>query len=135
MATARLAGLRQELGTLLDELQAVLSSERDALRHRDSAGLEAAAARKLELVTSLERATGNYCRAGGKLNRQELGALGVQAKACALTNRANGGAIELNRNMLGRLIDTLRGGTQAIATYDASGRLLRRNAGRAVGHA
>ena len=130
---SHLSELRQELGTLLDELTAVLATELKALRQRDSDGLEAAAARKLELVAALESATGNYCRAGGKLDRETLGTLQRQAKACALANRVNGGAIELNRNMIGRLLETMRGGTRTIATYDASGRLNRRNDGRPVG--
>ena len=136
MATPHaLAALRQELGALLDELSVVLASERNALRQRDSDGLEAAAARKLELVAALETATGNYCRAGGKLDRQALATLARQAKACALANRINGGAIELNRTMTGRLLETLRGGPRLIATYGANGRLQRRNVGRPVGHA
>ena len=127
--------LRKTLGNLLDELTEVLAVELKTLRQRDSEGLEAAAARKLELVAALETATGNYCRAGGKLDRDTLGALERQAKACAQANRVNGGAIELNRNMAGRFLDTLRGSARTIATYDASGRLHRRNAGRPVGHA
>ncbi len=130
-----LVELRLELGALLDELRGVLASELNALRQRDSDGLEAAVARKLELVVALETATGNYCRAGGKLDRQSLITLERQAKACATANRINGGAIELNRNLTGRLLETLRGGPRPIATYDASGRLQRRNAGRPVGHA
>ena len=130
---ASLAELREELGALLDELTAVLAAELKALRQRDSEGLEAATARKLDLVTTLETATGKYCRAGGKLDRETLGALERQAQACVHANRVNGGAIELNRNMTGRLLETLRGGARTIATYDASGRLHRRNAGRAVG--
>lgn len=122
-----------KLGGLLDELTEVLATELKALRQRDSDGLEAAAARKLELVSALEAATGNYCRAGGKLDRATLGTLERQAKACAQANRVNGGAIELNRNMTSRLLDTLRGGARTQATYDASGRLNRRNAGRPVG--
>ncbi len=132
-APSRLAELRQELSALLDELTAMLATEFTALRQRDSEGLEAAAARKLELVAALETATGNFCRAGGKLDRESMGALERQAKACAKANRVNGGAIELNRNMAGRLLETLRGGARAIATYDASGRLHRRNSGRPVG--
>lgn len=128
-----LEALRQELGGLLDELTEVLAKELKALRQRDSDGLEAAAARKLELVNALETATGKYCRAGGKLDRETLGALERQAKACAQANRVNGGAIELNRNMASRLLETLRGGPRTIATYDANGRLNRRNAGRPVG--
>ena len=128
-----LDGLREQLGSLLDELTEVLAEELKALRQRDSEGLEAAAARKLELVTALETATGNYCRAGGKLDRQTLGKLERQAKACAQANRVNGGAIELNRNMAGRLLETLRGGTRTQATYGANGRLSRSGAGRPVG--
>lgn len=128
-----LTELRQQLGTLLDELGVVLASELKALRQRDSEGLESAAARKLELVVALETTTGNYCRAGGKLDRPSLAALERQAKACAQANRVNGGAIELNRNMTGRLLDTLRGGPRPLATYDANGRLQRRSPGRAVG--
>lgn len=128
-----LDGLRDELAGLLDELSQVLAAELKALRGRDSESLEAAAARKLELVTALETATGNYCRAGGKLDRQTLGKLERQARACAQANRVNGGAIELNRNMAGRLLETLRGGTRTLATYDASGRLNRSGAGRPVG--
>ena len=130
-----LGELRQALGALLDELGVVLAKELLALRQRDSDGLEQAAARKLELVTALETATGNYCRAGGKLDRQSLATLERQAKACAHANRVNGGAIELNRNMTGRLLETLRGGPRPIATYDANGRLQRRTAGRPVGQA
>lgn len=128
-----LDGLRDELGALLDELSEVLATELKALRQRDSEGLEAAAARKLELVAALETATGKYCRAGGKLDRQTLGKLERQARACAQANRVNGGAIELNRNMAGRLLETLRGGTRTQATYDASGRLHRSPGGRPVG--
>ncbi len=130
-----LSALRQELAALLDELRVVLANELTALRQRDSDGLEQAATRKLELVTALEAATGNYCRAGGKLDRQSLATLERQAKACAQANRVNGGAIELNRNMTGRLLATLRGGPRPIVTYDASGRLQQRAAGRPVGHA
>ena len=131
--SAVLAELREELGARLDELTTVLAAELKALRQRDSEALQAASARKLELVTTLEIATGKYCRAGGKLDRETLGALERQAQACVHANRVNGGAIELNRNMTGRLLETLRGGARTIATYDASGRLHRRNAGRAVG--
>lgn len=127
---------RRQLGVLLDELKATLAAENQALRSRDAEGLEAAAARKLTLVGALEEATGNYCRAGGKLDREEMRDLRRQALACARANRINGGAIELNRNMVSRLIDTLRGGQpRGIATYDASGRLHRAAAGRPVGHA
>ncbi len=130
-----LAELREELAGLLDELSLVLADELTALRQRDSEGLELGAARKLELVTALETATGNFCRAGGKLDRQSLAALARQAEACAHANRVNGGAIELNRNLTGRLLATLRGGPRPIATYDANGRLQQRTAGRPVGHA
>ncbi len=130
-----LAELREELAGLLDELSLVLADELTALRQRDSEGLELGAARKLELVTALETATGNFCRAGGKLDRQSLATLERQAKVCAQANRVNGGAIELNRNMTGRLLATLRGGPRPIVTYDASGRLQQRAAGRPVGHA
>ena len=130
---SRLEELRRELGALLDELTVVLAAELKALRQRDSDGLEAAAARKLELVAALETATGNFCRAGGKLDRETLGALERQAKACAQANRVNGGAIELNRNMASRLLDTLRGGTRTQPAYHRSGPLYRRAAGRPVG--
>jgi flagellar biosynthesis/type III secretory pathway chaperone len=128
-----LAELRQELSALFDEMSVVLAKELTALRQRDSEGLEHHAARKLELVAALEAATGNYCRAGGKLDRQSLATLARQAKACAQANRINGGAIELNRAMTGRLLETLRGGPRPIATYDASGRLQQRASGRPVG--
>ena len=128
-----LAELRQQLGNLLDELGVVLARELQALRQRDSENLESAALRKLELVAALETATGNYCRAGGKLDRASLASLERQARACAQANRVNGGAIELNRNLTGRLLDTLRGGPRPLATYDANGRLHRRSAGRPVG--
>ena len=59
--SAVLAELREELGALLDELTTVLAAERKALRQRDSEALQAASARKLELVTTLEIATGKYC--------------------------------------------------------------------------
>lgn len=123
------------MGLLLDELKLTLAAEQQALMGRDADALEAAAARKLSLVTALEEATGNYCRAGGKLERDELRELRRQAQACARANRANGGAIELNRTLVGRLLDTLRGTPRGPATYNASGRLQRGGAGRPVGHA
>lgn len=126
---------RRQMGLLLDELKLTLAAEQQALTGRDADALEAAAARKLSLVTALEEATGNYCRAGGKLEQDELRELRRQAQACARANRANGGAIELNRNLVGRLLDTLRGAPRGPATYNANGRLQRGGAGRPVGHA
>lgn len=132
--TAPLAGVRDELATLLDELAASLACEYDALGQRDSERLEQTVARKAALVAALEAATGNYCRAGGKLNQTELGELRLKAAACQRANRINGGAIELNRNLVGCLLDTLRGGAR-ISTYDASGRLKRRDQARPVAQA
>lgn len=126
---------RRQMSLLLDELKLTLAAEQQAIAGRDADALEAAAARKLALVTALEEATGNYCRAGGKLERDELRELRRQAQACARANRANGGAIELNRTLVGRLLDTLRGTPRGPATYNASGRLQRGGAGRPVGHA
>ena len=127
------AAFRTQMETLVADLGAVLVAEHDALRSRDSAGLEAAAARKLELIQALESASGNYCRAGGNLADPELADVRVRAKECMLANRANGGAIELNRNLVTRLLDTLRGGTRGPATYDASGRVRQRDSARPVG--
>lgn len=130
-----LSTLRDELDLLLGELDAVLIAENTALRQRDSLGLEHAAALKLELLERLETTSGNYCRAGGNLADPELSSVRVRAATCMRANRINGGAIELNRNLVGRLLDTLRGGTRLPAVYDASGRVQQRELARPVGYA
>ena len=113
------------------DLQSVADNARVGQQGRHLAGVIAGDPGDVEVV---ERAPVVVpLRENRRPAQARLGALERQAKACAQANRVNGGAIELNRNMAGRLLETLRGGTRTIATYDASGRLNRRNAGRPVG--
>ena len=126
-----MAAEQHEIAALLAELSGTLANEREALRLRDSERLEAAVAHKAALVAALETATGNFCRNDPARAAADLAGLRELAVACARANRVNGGAIELNRNLVERLLDTLRG-VRPTPVYDASGQLNRRETQRAV---
>ncbi len=133
-ATAAGADEAQHLEQLLAEFASALRDEFEALRERDLERLNAAIARKSELVSALEASTGKFCRSGRELAQTwpELAALAAQ---CAEANRVNGGAIALNRGLVSELLDTLHGPRRAEPTYDAAGRLARRDRARPVGTA
>lgn len=125
---------RDAIADLLGELAAVLRDEFEALAARRLDALTAAVARKSELIAALETATGKVCRNGRELAQTwpELAALAAQ---CAEANRVNGGAIALNRGLVSGLLDTLHGPRRTAPTYDAAGRVSRRDRARPVGTA
>ncbi|MCB1749218.1 MAG: flagellar protein FlgN [Gammaproteobacteria bacterium] len=125
---------RPEFERLLGALGEALRDELAALRSRDVAALEAAVQTKAGLIAALEQATGKYCHPGKALPL-EWSEVRRMAQACAEANRVNGGAIELNRGMVARLVEITQGGRLGPATYTAHGRLNRRDASRGVGYA
>jgi flagellar biosynthesis/type III secretory pathway chaperone len=125
---------RGEFERLLGALGDTLREELNALRCRDIGALEAAVQVKADLIAALEQATGKYCRPGTPLPL-EWSEVRRLAAACAEANRVNGGAIELNRGMVARLVEITHGGRLGPATYTAHGHLKRRDASRGVGYA
>ncbi|MGE0484853.1 MAG: hypothetical protein AB7Q81_11995 [Gammaproteobacteria bacterium] len=125
---------REAFERLLGALGEALREELGALRSRDVVALEAAVQTKAGLIAALEQATGKYCRPGKALPL-EWNEVRRLAAACAEANRINGGAIELNRGMVARLVEITHGGRLGPATYTAHGRLKRRDASRGVGYA
>ncbi|MEQ8660745.1 MAG: flagellar protein FlgN [Gammaproteobacteria bacterium] len=125
---------RGEFTALLEALSHALADELAALRARDVEQLTAAVQQKAALIAALDSATGKYCRDGEPLPPGWADVRRLAAQ-CAEANRANGGAIELNRGMVARLVEITQGGRLGTATYSASGRIQRRDASRPVGHA
>ncbi|MEQ8232535.1 MAG: hypothetical protein RLW61_19405 [Gammaproteobacteria bacterium] len=125
---------RNELAELLTALSGALADELAALRRRDVEQLTAAVQHKAALIAALDDATGKYCRDGRPLPPEWADVRRLAAQ-CAEANRVNGGAIELNRGMVARLVEITHGGRLGTATYSASGRIQRRDASRPVGHA
>ena len=123
---------RVELAELLEALSGALSDELAALRKRDVEQLTAAVQHKAALIAALNTATGKYCRDGQPLPAAWADVRRLAAQ-CAEANRVNGGAIELNRGMVSRLVEIAHGGRLGAATYSASGRIQRRDASRPVG--
>jgi flagellar biosynthesis/type III secretory pathway chaperone len=129
----------ESIETLMAALSGALAEEYDALRKRDIDHLEAAIASKSTLVAALESAMQSIGRAGGLeeagVSAGEVSALRTLASECQLANRANGGAIELNRRLVANLLDTLYGVSRTGQTYDACGRVDQSEAARSVAQA
>lgn len=133
-ARERTATARDDIAGLLTELSTTLAAEFGALRAHDVALLEAVVAQKLALVGALEKACSDIRDDPEASARGNLQPLNELARNCLRANRINGGSIELNRNMIDRLLDTLRG-TSHTPVYDAGGRVQRHQNGRPVGSA
>ncbi len=127
--------LREEVAGLMRDLGTTLGAEFGALRARDIDALEAVVAQKTAIVNALEAASGKVGRLDAATRVGEFAALGAQARDCLVANRINGGAIELNRNLVDRLLDTVLGTPHGLPVYNAQGRLNRRQTGTQMGRA
>ena len=109
---------RYRINELLEELERVLAAEYKALISRDLDQLEQATQRKNALVEQLDDCAGTLTeRPAGSDEIKRL------LERCAQANRVNGGAIDMNRNFVAGLLDTLRGHMPGQRTYDSRGRL------------
>ncbi len=123
---------RKSLRGLLADFDQVLASEYEALRARDTEGLETAVARKQELVGSIATAS-KRCPVpapGAPVdtpNDPEASAEWAEIRQllarCALANRTNGAAVEASRNFVNSLLDLLTGQRPGERLYDARGRV------------
>ncbi len=129
------SALRDEVAGLMRDLGTALGAEFGALRARDIDALEAVVAQKMAIINALEAATVKVGRLDQAIRAEEFNELGSVARDCLVANRINGGAIELNRNLVDRLLDTVRGTPRALPVYDAQGRLNRHQSGRQMGRA
>jgi flagellar biosynthesis/type III secretory pathway chaperone len=123
---------RKSLRALLAEFDQVLASEYEALRARDTDGLENAVARKQELVGAIATA-GKRCPvpppgapgdpAGDPEASAEWAEIRQLLARCALANRTNGAAVDASRNFVNSLLDLLTGRRPGERLYDARGRV------------
>ena len=124
---------KEEIESLLRELSGALDDEFTALRTRQLDAFTLAVERKAALVGALEAATGKYCHSDGELP-QAWDSIRTLAEHCVDANRVNGGAIELNRGLTTTLLDTIYGGRLETPTYNATGKVRRRDSVRQVGY-
>lgn len=122
---------RRSLLALLEDFDRVLSSEYEALRTRDTDGLETAVARKQELVGAIAQATRQHPLPGNFAETQlsddpeasaEWAAIRKLLARCALANRTNGAAVDASRNFVDSLLDLMTGRQPGARLYDARGR-------------
>lgn len=132
---AEARALNEEVAGLMRDLGTALGAEFGALRARDIDALEAVVAQKTAIVNALEAAGGRIKRLDPAARSAQFADLGSAARDCLVANRINGGAIELNRNLVERLLDTVRGTPRGIPVYDANGRVSQRQTGRQMGRA
>ena len=134
-----LAPSKETVEALMAEMSGVLSEEFDALRTRDVERLEATAAHKSTIVAALESAAHSIRRSRDAQEGADIAddwpELQALARDCQMANRANGGAIALNRRLVSNLLDTLYGVSREQRTYDAGGHLDQVEAVRSVGQA
>jgi flagellar biosynthesis/type III secretory pathway chaperone len=129
---AETTSARKTLRALLADFDHVLASEYEALRARDTDGLENAVARKQELVGAIATA-GERCpvpppgAAGDPEGDPEASAEWAEIRQllarCALANRTNGAAVDASRNFVNSLLDLLTGRRPGERLYDARGRV------------
>lgn len=123
----------ERLQGLLQDFEAVLAAEYEALRTRDTVRLDSIIARKDSLAAELDDIGRQLPKPGPDRDASpewtEIRALILR---CAQANRANGAAIEANRTFVTSLLDVLRGRSPTARTYDARGRLGGSAAGTAL---
>lgn len=132
---ADVAALKSEVAGLMNDLSTALGAEFGAIRAHDVDALEAVIAQKAAIVSALEAAGRRIGQLPAAERAGAFADLGTLARECQTANRINGGAIELNRNLVERLLDTVRGTPRTLALYDANGRVQRRQSGRQMGRA
>lgn len=123
--SAPAARSRHQLHALLEDFDAVLAAEYEALRLRDPDRLQTAINAKLRLATDIEALSPllEASSAQGDSERTEWAAIRDLLGRCALANRTNGAAIDASRCFVTSLLDLLSGQRAGERTYTAAGRL------------
>lgn len=121
------AEARQALLALLVQFNGLLIEEYEALLGRRAEALEACVARKQGLTAAIETAA-RACdftareRETDAEARREWARIETLLTECALANRKNGAAVQSSRNVVGALLDIVRGKVPGERLYDARGR-------------
>lgn len=121
------ADARKALLALLVQFNDLLSEEYEALLSRHAETLEACVARKQTLTAQIENAA-RACdfaareRETDEEARREWARIETLLAECALANRKNGAAVQSSRNLVGALLDIVRGKVPGERLYDARGR-------------
>ncbi len=119
---------RAHLRALLMDFDRVLAGEYEALRQRDTGGLEAAVLEKQLLVNAISAASTqcNLPSAGADLApeaSEDWAQIRALLARCALANRTNGAAIDASRNFVTSLLDLICGHQPGERLYNARGRV------------
>ncbi len=113
------------LRALLDDFDAVLRAEYDALRARDPERLEEAINAKQRLASELDAAAPLVAAARKQAetgeDHTEWLAVRDLLSRCALANRTNGAAIDASRAFVTSLLDVMTGRCARTRTYSARG--------------
>jgi flagellar biosynthesis/type III secretory pathway chaperone len=121
------ADARQALLALLVEFNRLLLDEYAALLERNAEAIEACAVRKQQLTAAIEDAASSCDFASREITtdgsaRQEWAQIETLLNQCALANRKNGAAVQSSRNLVGALLDIVKGKVPGERLYDARGR-------------
>lgn len=116
---------RHNLRALLNDFDAVLSAEYEALRQRDSDRIETLVATKQRLASDLDKWTPQVreWQASATAEDDEWNTIHNLLGRCALANRTNGAAIDASRCFVTTMLDLLTGRRSTERTYTARGRL------------
>jgi flagellar biosynthesis/type III secretory pathway chaperone len=116
---------RHRFHALLTQFDAVLATEYEALRHRDSEGLEQLIATKQRLADELDGYSEHlrHWQATTSADDEQWVAIRNLLARCALANRTNGAAIKASQNFVTSMLDLLTGRRVGERTYTARGRL------------
>ena len=121
------ADARKALLALLVDFSRLLIEEYEALLGRQAGIIEACARRKQDLTAAIEVAARDCDFAGRKHDtspeaRQEWSRIEAMLNDCAIANRKNGAAVQASRQVVGALLDIMRGKVPGERLYDARGR-------------
>ena len=121
------ADARQALLALLVDFNRLLLEEYTALLERKAEAIEACAARKQQLTAAIEDAA-KGCDFAARARdtdasaRQQWAQIETLLNECALANRKNGAAVQSSRNLVGALLDIVKGKVPGERLYNARGR-------------
>lgn len=121
------ADAREALLALLVEFNRLLLDEYAALLERNADVIEACANRKQQLTTAIEDAASGCdfaarTRETGPKSKEDWARIESLLAECALANRKNGAAVQSSRNLVGALLDIVKGRVPGERLYDARGR-------------
>lgn len=118
---------RHRLHALLQDFDAALASEYDALRKRDPERLRLTVETKQRLAGDLEQLAPHVkAPSDAAADAEDLAQwdeIQRLLSRCALANRSNGAAIEASRAFVNSMLDLMTGRRPGERTYTASGRM------------